>query len=77
LAKLEDLERGAAVRGVIADCLVTVLRPGAVVKAVPAVGFPKDIVPWRRTDFELRAKWVKASLPATVIREGRLLYEAA
>lgn len=53
------------------------LRPGAVVRAVPAVGFPKDIVPWRRTDFELRATWVKASLPATVVREGRVLYDAA
>jgi hypothetical protein len=25
LAKLEDLERGAAVRGVLADCLITVV----------------------------------------------------
>src|SRR5205809_131797 len=33
---------------------------------------PKDIVPWRRTDFNERAAWVVASLPATVIREGRL-----
>jgi hypothetical protein len=33
-------------------------------------------VPWRKTDFEDRAAWVKSSLPATVVREGRLLYEA-
>lgn len=51
------------------------LRPGAVVRVIPSVGFPKDIVPWRRTDFEERARWVKASLPATVVREGKLLYD--
>jgi len=53
------------------------LRPGADVEAIPAIGFSKDIIPWRMTDFETRAKWVKASLPATVVREGRLLYDAA
>ena len=50
------------------------LRSGAGRKAARGIGFAKDIVPWRRTDFEGRAAWVKASLPATVIREGRLLY---
>jgi hypothetical protein len=52
------------------------LRPGAGRRAVRGTGFAKDIVPWRRTDFEERAAWVVASLPATVVREGRLLYEA-
>jgi uncharacterized protein len=52
------------------------LRPGAELRAIPVTGFPKDIVPWRLTDFELRAKWVITSLPATVVREGRLLYDA-
>jgi predicted nucleotidyltransferase len=51
------------------------LRPGAVRKAVRGTGFAKDIVPLRKTDFEERAAWVRASLPATVVREGRLLYE--
>ena len=51
------------------------LRPGADLRDMPATGFPKDIVPWKETDFEERARWVKASLPATVIREGRLLYD--
>ena len=51
------------------------LRSGAVYDVVPATGYPKDIVPWRKTDFEQRAKWVVTSLPATVVREGRLLYE--
>ena len=35
-----------------------------------------DVIPWRQTDFEGRAAHVVASLPATVLREGRLLYEA-
>ena len=52
------------------------LRPGAGRRAVRGTGFAKDIVPWRKTDFEQRAAWVKASLPATVMREGRLLYDA-
>ena len=52
------------------------LRPGAARRAVTGMGFAKDIVPWRQTDFEQRAAWVSASLPATVVREGRLLYEA-
>jgi hypothetical protein len=41
------------------------------------LGTPKDVIPWRQTDFEGRAAHVVASLPATVVREGRLLYDAA
>ena len=52
------------------------LRGGAVYSYVSGTGCAKDIVPWRRTDFDLRARHVAASLPATVIREGRLLYDA-
>jgi predicted nucleotidyltransferase len=52
------------------------LRPGAARHAVRGTGFAKDIVPWRRTDFEERAAWVVTSLPATVVREGRVLYDA-
>jgi len=52
------------------------LRPGAGRRAVRGTGFAKDIVPWRKTDFEDRAAWVRSSLPATVVREGRLLYAA-
>jgi predicted nucleotidyltransferase len=40
-------------------------------------GMPKDVIPWRKSDFEARAAFVRASLPATVVREGRLLYESA
>jgi predicted nucleotidyltransferase len=52
------------------------LRPGAARRAARGTGFVKDIVPWRKTDYEERAAWVRASLPATVVREGKLLYEA-
>jgi uncharacterized protein len=52
------------------------LRAGAARNAVWGTGYAKDIVPWRRTDFYERAAWVKASLPATVVREGKLLYDA-
>src|SRR5947207_15849520 len=58
------------------DFPVEKLRAGGARKAVRGIGYAKDIVPWRRTDFEERAAWVKASLPATVVREGRVLYDA-
>jgi hypothetical protein len=58
------------------DAPEEILRPGAGRRAVRGTGFAKDIVPWRKTDFEERAAWVVASLPATVVREGRLLYES-
>jgi predicted nucleotidyltransferase len=35
-----------------------------------------DVILWRQTDFDGRAAYVRASLPATVIREGKLLYDA-
>ena len=35
-----------------------------------------DVIPWRVTDFDGRAAYVLASLPATVVREGKLLYDA-
>jgi predicted nucleotidyltransferase len=31
---------------------------------------------WPATDFDARAEHVAASLPATIVREGRLLYDA-
>ena len=51
-------------------------RPGATRGALAGVAAATDVVPWKRTDFEQRAAWVKASLPATVVREGRLVYES-
>lgn len=39
------------------------------------LGVPVDIVLWRREEFDRRLS-VIASLPATVVREGKLLYAA-
>ena len=45
-------------------------------EAVRGVGYANDVVLLRRNDFEERATSVRASLPATILREGRLLYES-
>jgi len=50
-------------------------RPG-VQRALWGVGTAADVVCLPATDFDLRAAHVKASLPATIVREGRLLYDA-
>ena len=52
------------------------LHPSAARQVVRGIGVAKDILPMRQTDFEERAAWVRASLPATVVREGRVLYES-
>ena len=54
-----------------------VMRSSEVYSRLSGFGMPKDVVPWRQSDFEGRAAYVRASLPATVVREGRLLYESA
>ena len=53
------------------------MRSGEVYSRLSGLGMAKDVIPWRKSDFEARASYVKASLPATVLREGRLLYESA
>ena len=52
------------------------LHSGSVYSFVSGTGYAKDIVPWRKTDFEARAAHVVASLPAAVVREGKILYDA-
>lgn len=52
------------------------LRDGAVYTLLRGIGYPKDVIPWRAGDFDARAAHVAASLPATIVREGRLLYDA-
>jgi predicted nucleotidyltransferase len=52
------------------------LRSRGVYSFVSGTGYAKDIVVLRKTDFEERAAYVVASLPATVVREGRVLYDA-
>ena len=58
------------------DAPVELLRDGGIYSLLRGMGYPKDIVPWRRSDFEARAMHVRASLPATVVREGKLLYDS-
>ncbi len=53
-----------------------VLRSGEVYHRLAHMGVSKDIIPWPRSDFEGRAAYVVASLPATVVREGKLLYDS-
>ncbi len=53
------------------------LNTPAVYSFLSGTGYAKDVVPWRKTDFESRAAQVVASLPATVVREGKILYEAS
>ncbi len=45
-------------------------------RALSGVGTAVDVVRYPLTDFEGRAAYVVSSLPATVMREGRLLYDA-
>ncbi len=52
------------------------LNSAAVYSFVSGTGYAKDIVRMRQSDFEARAAHVVASLPATVVREGKLLYDA-
>ena len=54
-----------------------ILRSGDIYSRLSGLGMPKDVIPWRQSDFDVRAAHVRASLPATVLREGRLLYESA
>jgi predicted nucleotidyltransferase len=58
------------------DTPPSIFRAGAARPALIGISTGADIVPWRLTDFEQRAAWVKASLPATVLREGRVLFDA-
>lgn len=57
------------------DCPQEVRLSGAIYQALRGMHVPIDVVPWRRSDFVGR-QCVKASLPATVVREGKLVYVA-
>jgi predicted nucleotidyltransferase len=59
------------------DTSESTMRSGDVYSRLSGFGMAKDVIPWRQSDFESRAAYVKASLPASVVREGRLLYESA
>ncbi|MFQ5748203.1 MAG: nucleotidyltransferase domain-containing protein [Planctomycetota bacterium] len=49
--------------------------PRRAYEALWGLGIAVDVVIWTRSGFESRLP-LKASLPATVLREGRLLYAA-
>ncbi len=57
------------------DAPESLYRPG-VHSALWGVGAAADVVRWPASDFDARGAHVAASLPATVLREGRLLYDA-
>ena len=50
-------------------------RPG-VRRALRGIGTAADVVRFPASDFDARAIHVAASPPATIVREGRLLYDA-
>jgi len=56
------------------DAPAELRRSGEIYARLGGLGIPVDVVTWRETDFRARAEFVRASLPATVIREGRLVY---
>ena len=53
------------------------LRGGDIYYKLSGIDQAVDVIPWRKSDFDGRAEHVVASLPATVVREGRLLYDVA
>jgi predicted nucleotidyltransferase len=54
----------------------SVFRNGEVYGRLRGIGVPVDVVPWRQSDFDGRSAHVRSSLPATVLREGRLVYDS-
>jgi predicted nucleotidyltransferase len=45
-------------------------------RVLRGVGTAADVVRWPASDFDARAAHVAASLPATILREGKLLYDS-
>ncbi len=61
---------------VVSDDLPDSVRhSGEIYQRLWDVHMPVDVVPWRQSDFQGR-QCVKASLPAAVVREGKLVYDA-
>ena len=57
------------------DASPNLYRPG-IQRALWGIATAADIVRFPLGDFEAQAAHVAASLPATVVREGKLLYDA-
>jgi predicted nucleotidyltransferase len=61
---------------IVADSTPIALRDsGRAYKAIWRLGVATDVLVWTRSDFEERLQ-LKASLPSTIAREGKLLYAA-
>jgi predicted nucleotidyltransferase len=61
---------------VVADSTPISLRDsGRAYKAIWRLGVATDVLVWTHSDFEERLQ-LKASLPSTIAREGKLLYAA-
>jgi predicted nucleotidyltransferase len=58
------------------DCPKEIRASGAIYQKLRGLDVAVDVVPWRQSDFEGRAAAVASSLPATVVREGKLVYVA-
>jgi len=58
------------------DAPKELLRGGGIYSLLRDIREAVEVIPWRKTDFDGRAAYVRASLPATVIREGKLLYDS-
>ena len=56
------------------DAPQSMYRPG-VHRALWDLGTAVDVVRWPASDFDQRAAHVISSLPATIVREGRVLYD--
>ena len=54
---------------------VSLRDSGRAYKAIWRLGVATDVLVWTRSDFEERLP-LKASLPSTIAREGKLLYAA-
>lgn len=57
------------------DAPPNLYRPG-VYRALWDLGMAADVVRWPSSDFEMRAAHVRSSLPATIVQEGKVLYDA-
>ena len=57
------------------DTSASLRDSGRAYKAIWRLGAAADVLVWTHTDFEGRLH-LKASLPATIVREGKLLFAA-
>src|ERR1017187_1775134 len=69
-------DRDYALRVVVADSTPVALRDsGRAYKAIWRLGVAADVLVWKHSDFEEQLQ-LRASLPSTIAREGKLLYAA-